>query len=93
MSFDGETDDDRKNYPTVTMTIEINDDNTIMIHNLLIPISVGRQYPLPLTLTLPETILDKMVPRQTLGVLILGATTKGITREFRFRRKESFRPS
>ena len=27
MSFDGETDDDRKNYPTVTMTIEINDDN------------------------------------------------------------------
>lgn len=71
MSFDGETDDDRKNYPTVTMTIEINDDNTIMIHNLLIPISVGRQYPLPL----PETILDKIVPRQTLGVLILGATT------------------
>lgn len=91
MSFDGETDDDRKSYPTVTMTIEINDDNTIMIHNLLIPISVGRQYPLPLPLL--ETILDKMVPRQTLGVLILGATTKGITREFRLRRKESFRSS
>lgn len=91
MSFDGETDDGRKNYSTVTMTIEINDDNTIMIHNLLIPISVGRQYPLPLPL--PETILDKMVPRQTLGVLILGATTKGITREFRLRRKESFRLS
>ena len=93
MSFDGETDDGRKNYSTVTMTIEINDDNTIMIHNLLIPISVGRQYPLPLPLPLPETILDKMVPRQTLGVLILGATTKGITREFRLRRKESFRLS